>query len=647
MVRLIKKEDRLSNKNENYYIKEGKQVGNLYHVCTLDAFVNRIIEDKELGTKDNLHSSGKYKNALLKTYDAVSFTRDPLFVVPTWTVQGAQILFQFVIDGDKLSDRYKITPYNGNYTDSELHTHPKYFEKEEVVIGPITNFKSYIKEVRFDIKNLIFKDTTDVIEDLEKVKEYLGSIKCTRTTLPFLDDDWGHNYKKTSKEYELYKVKTLDELITLLNSIEDISIMDYVDTKDLFNKYMSDLSENQIDNILKEHPNWLNISDFDSLISTAIRYNSLPIMKLCVKNGADINKPYKSLFTQTPLYASCQQHKWDIALWLLDHGADPNIKNKFGNKTPLMATLPYLNVEVIKSLLEHDASVENIDASLIYSYCITNGASDSTKVLKLLLEHGLDANAQYDGKPFLFHAIAFIEKFKLLLDHGADPNVKNDNNQTILFSIVEEHDDTLLDYVKLLIRYGADVNSKNGVHGYTPLQECFNVLSYNEIPDHIVEYLLEHGANPNDKDVAGDTPFSSACYFDISLYLFDLFIKSGADVNNKDKDNKTPLYHACNNNIDKNIIKLLLIHGADPNIKDKNGETPLYWACNYKDIDKVKILLVHGADPNIMTENGVTPLGVACAENSKDIAKLLLDSGANPEKATPRIKSYLQRNDLI
>ena len=38
MVRLIKKE-KLSNKNESYYIKEGKQVGNLYHVCTHEALV--------------------------------------------------------------------------------------------------------------------------------------------------------------------------------------------------------------------------------------------------------------------------------------------------------------------------------------------------------------------------------------------------------------------------------------------------------------------------------------------------------------------------------------------------------------------------------------------------------------------------------
>lgn len=124
MVKLVKKG----------LIQEAKQVGNLYHVCTLDAFVNYIIPDNEL------RASGKYYNQLLDTKEAISFTRDPLFVVPTETVMNSGILFQFVIDGNKLSEKYKVIPYNGN------RGNPRYREKEEVVVGPIKNFKSYIKK---------------------------------------------------------------------------------------------------------------------------------------------------------------------------------------------------------------------------------------------------------------------------------------------------------------------------------------------------------------------------------------------------------------------------------------------------------------------------------------------------------------------
>ena len=134
MVRLIKKMNRL-NKNESYYIKEGKQVGDLYHVCTLDALVEYIIPENKL------EASGKYWNRLLKTNQAVSFTRDKLFVVPTEEIREADILFQIVVDGDKLSNKYKIVPYQ----DLISVDYPKLSQKEEVVIGPITNFKSYIK----------------------------------------------------------------------------------------------------------------------------------------------------------------------------------------------------------------------------------------------------------------------------------------------------------------------------------------------------------------------------------------------------------------------------------------------------------------------------------------------------------------------
>ena len=217
MVRLYRKyEDR-------EYRTESKQVGTLYHVCTIDAFVNRIIEDNELGTENNLHASGKYHNDLLDTYDAVSFTRDPLFVVPTWTVQGADILFQFVVDGNKLSEHYKITPYNGNYyidDDDEKHSDPKLFEKEEVVIGPIDNFKSYIKEVRFDLKAL-GERLISYRDDIKEIKEYLGSIPCKRKQLPFLQEDWSIDYKKTSKEDSLYKIKTLDDLLKYIDDLEE------------------------------------------------------------------------------------------------------------------------------------------------------------------------------------------------------------------------------------------------------------------------------------------------------------------------------------------------------------------------------------------------------------------------------------------
>lgn len=155
--RLRKLEHRIS-------ILESKQVGTLYHVCTLGAYLDYILPE------DKLSASGKYMNWLYGSNTYVSFTRDKRFIVQTDDVQDSDILVQLVIDGDKLSEKYKIGPYNdfaydydGNETDDgEL---VKYREKEEVVKGPIKNVSKYIKSIYIDAKD-INKNSIDDLKDL-------------------------------------------------------------------------------------------------------------------------------------------------------------------------------------------------------------------------------------------------------------------------------------------------------------------------------------------------------------------------------------------------------------------------------------------------------------------------------------------------
>ena len=97
MVKLVKKE----------LVNEAKQVGKLYHVTTLDSLMQYIIPT------DTLSSSGKYKNWMLGgRTDVVSFTRDKRFVVKTNTNEMARVIYSFEVDGDKLSEKYRVLPYN-------------------------------------------------------------------------------------------------------------------------------------------------------------------------------------------------------------------------------------------------------------------------------------------------------------------------------------------------------------------------------------------------------------------------------------------------------------------------------------------------------------------------------------------------------
>lgn len=141
MVKLLKK-----------YVNEAKQVGNLYHVCNLESVA------KYIAPTDTLSSSGNYKNWMLGgRTDIVSFTRDKNFVVKTSNIQKSLVLFNFKCNGDKLSERYRILPYNDFAYDEETGKKdldfalydPKNLEKESVLIGFIKNFSSYVDSVRF------------------------------------------------------------------------------------------------------------------------------------------------------------------------------------------------------------------------------------------------------------------------------------------------------------------------------------------------------------------------------------------------------------------------------------------------------------------------------------------------------------------
>jgi len=135
-------------------LNEGKQVGILYHFTNILSVI-RILKH------DRLEASGAGGK-----YQYVSFTRDKFFY--KHETSGDNITstdFRIVIDGDKLSNRFKITPYNDNSTDnwsgsaSYSHTnkqlpdseraeaylkHLDYDEKEERVEGDIRDIRDFI-----------------------------------------------------------------------------------------------------------------------------------------------------------------------------------------------------------------------------------------------------------------------------------------------------------------------------------------------------------------------------------------------------------------------------------------------------------------------------------------------------------------------
>ena len=107
-------------------LNEAKQVGILYHVTDIEGFKG-ILESNKLG---------KYPDSY------VSFTRSPRYTYVAGTEK--YFVIQLVVDGNKLSTRYKIAPF----ASQDSYVRGKRFEAEERVDEQIKDIGKYLLEIR-------------------------------------------------------------------------------------------------------------------------------------------------------------------------------------------------------------------------------------------------------------------------------------------------------------------------------------------------------------------------------------------------------------------------------------------------------------------------------------------------------------------
>ena len=117
---------------------------------------------------------------------------------------------------------------------------------------------------------------------------------------------------------------------------------------------------------------------------------------------------------------------------------------------------------------------------------------------------------------------------------------------------------------------------------------------------HIVQYLVDHGAN----------------------------INQGIKYN----DGVTPLYMACRRG-HLSVTELLLGRGADPTITSSEGATTLMIASYYGFPDCVSFCLRYNALDtfvNAQDSVGATALSLSCRQGHIEVARALLEAGADP-----------------
>ena len=123
---------------------------------------------------------------------------------------------------------------------------------------------------------------------------------------------------------------------------------------------------------------------------------------------------------------------------------------------------------------------------------------------------------------------------ELLLDNKADPNISGGN---ALFQALDSNptSKTMAEIVQLLAGHGANLEVTNSI-GQTPL-----LLGATQLKSEIAKILLEHGANPNARELEfGNSPLHWAVIHADTNLVFLLLAKK-ADVNEQNRFGVTPL----------------------------------------------------------------------------------------------------------
>lgn len=231
---------------------------------------------------------------------------------------------------------------------------------------------------------------------------------------------------------------------------------------------------------------------------------------------------------------------------LLERGASPIATNHIG-ATPLLYAVG--NVESVKALLKAGAGSTINKASKFGTTPLVAAARypASSDVVRLLLEHGIDARSKTNALREAASA-GDLASFKMLLAAGVKPS-------HVIQPAMMGH----IDIVEAALNAGADLNFNSGHAGH-----ALNFALYGHQPD-IARLLIERGADLNFRSPSGE--------------------------------HQTPpiLWAAYNESGDASVARLMIQKGADVNMQSFLGESALDWARARNNKALEKVLLEAGA----------------------------------------------------
>lgn len=374
----------------------------------------------------------------------------------------------------------------------------------------------------------------------------------------------------------------------------------------------------------------------NNLIFDAIANGNIDIIKK-VGSLREININQINSDGNTILHKESVLKNNDLALLLMDLGADPTILDKNGKNF-----LFYAISKGIKNI--------NLLQKAVNLGCNINSKSIDNKTLLMeSISHYFDT-----PKDNIENRTNHLEMIKELIHLGINVNALDNNNETVFFSVTRSEDRELINL--FLENCRIDLNHQNN-HGETVLL----ILVLNGIRNSdLIRLYLEKDANPDFENLMGKSIIE--ILIDIILYSenrkplefeYEILLNEDAEyanvlenilrnypVNiNRLNSKGEPLFFESIVHFNFKLFKLLRTKNINLNQKDKDGNNIIFKLMEYNEknlikdkklyLNTIKSLINAGVDINAKNNEGLTALHIAVGEKCEYTIRLLLEMRAD------------------
>lgn len=372
------------------------------------------------------------------------------------------------------------------------------------------------------------------------------------------------------------------------------------------------------------------ISSEMTLLHLVSQTGDMRLAKWLIDHGADVNLKSKHSPAKTALVMAAQDGNWEVFNLLLASGA--NFEDPQDQTEILVAACEFGKLPIVKNLVEqHQANIDLFSAngkSPLSAAC----GSKNLEIINWLRAHAARENPIDAKGRNLLHAFVtagLTDQYKDLLQKGYDPNFRDNAGNTAIHFAASNYD---LDAMKILTSYKADLLAVN-YQGENVLD--FIINSYRVSSDKILEIVGE--LNKQIPLTRGN--------LQALLHIFGLDKTQLEEALSQGKlppkgQNEGIMLLAVKNNF-LSLVKRCIDIGTDLNAVDDQGKTLLHYLAEANRWEEAFDVIARGANVNSADNQGNTALSIAVKQGSQDIMQRLIAVGAAKTYVSQQGKTLL------